>query len=35
MSYTGIVVGSILFVLLGTVGYIVAFIKVGQSFKNI
>lgn len=29
MSYTGIIVGSIVFLVLGTVGYIVAYVKVG------
>ena len=35
MSYTGIIIGSVIFLVLGTIGYAFAYIKVGQSFKNI
>ncbi len=29
MSYTGIVIGSIVFTVLGIVGYVVAYVKIG------
>ena len=29
MSYTGIIVGSIVFLILGTSGYIAAYVKIG------
>lgn len=34
MGKTGIIVGSIIFAVLGTIGYVVTYVKLGQSFKN-
>jgi hypothetical protein len=34
MAATGILIGSIVFLLLGTTGYIISHVKIGQWYKN-
>lgn len=34
MANTGIIIGSVIFLVLGTIGYIISYVKIGQIVKN-